>query len=104
MQLMKRFQKKVEDFICEHCGGQVVGNGFTNHCPHCLWSKHVDIDPGDRAASCGGLMEPALIEAVQEGYVITHQCAKCRHRKRNKTNSADDESLILEIAQRIAEA
>ena len=49
------FIRKTEDFICEHCGREVRGNGYTNHCPYCLWSKHVDINPGDRAAGCGGL-------------------------------------------------
>jgi Zn finger protein HypA/HybF involved in hydrogenase expression len=48
------FKRTIEDFTCEHCGEQVTGNGFTNHCPQCLWSKHVDIDPGDRLALCGG--------------------------------------------------
>ena len=43
------FTRKVEDFTCEHCGREVHGNGYTNHCPHCLHSKHVDVNPGDRA-------------------------------------------------------
>lgn len=45
---MKHFTKTVEDFICAHCGTHVRGNGYTNHCPECLWSKHVDNNPGDR--------------------------------------------------------
>ena len=59
---MKRFNRRIEDFTCEHCGTEVHGNGYTNHCPNCLWSKHVDINPGDRAADCGGLMEPIAVE------------------------------------------
>jgi len=54
----KLFQKKKEDFICEKCGFVNVGDGYTNHCQKCLWSKHVDINPGDRAEKCQGLMEP----------------------------------------------
>jgi hypothetical protein len=42
----KRFQKTVEDFVCEHCGHPVAGNGYTNHCSQCLWSKHVDDNSG----------------------------------------------------------
>ena len=55
---MKKFTKRKENFICENCGHFVVGNGFTNHCPNCFFSKHVDINPGDRLCSCNGLMKP----------------------------------------------
>ena len=48
----KKFQRKVEDFICEKCGTKNIGNGFTNHCFKCLWSKHVDINPGDVFLMC----------------------------------------------------
>jgi hypothetical protein len=51
----KNFQRVIEDFECEHCGHLEEGNGYTNHCTSCLWSKHVDINPGDRAAECQGL-------------------------------------------------
>lgn len=40
----KNFTRVIEDFICENCGTEVKGNGYTNHCPKCLWSKHVDKD------------------------------------------------------------
>jgi hypothetical protein len=35
---------------------------YRNHCPACLWSKHVDVQPGDRAATCRGLMRPDRVE------------------------------------------
>jgi len=53
-----KFKKRKEDFFCENCGENVSGDGFTNHCPKCLWSKHVDVFPGDRKGSCNGLMKP----------------------------------------------
>ena len=56
------FIRKTEDFVCENCGQEVKGNGYTNHCPRCLYSKHVDINPGDRASDCGGLMKPVAVE------------------------------------------
>ena len=48
-------------FTCEHCGREVVpltSGSYRNHCPFCLYSKHVDALPGDRMSECGGLMEP----------------------------------------------
>ena len=56
--VMRKFQRKKEDFICENCNKKVKGDGYTNHCPACLWSKHVDINPGDRLAECKGMMKP----------------------------------------------
>lgn len=85
----KKFQKKVEDFGCEHCGTNVVGNGYTNHCPKCLYSKHVDINPGDRLNSCGGMMKPVNIESKSGEFVIIHKCERCGQEKRNKTSPLD---------------
>lgn len=71
------------------------GNGFTNHCSECLWSKHVDIDPGDREETCGGLMKPIGVSERGGGYVITHRCVSCRVEKVNKADSGDNfEALI----------
>ena len=83
------FIKKIEDFTCLNCGQEVVGTGYTNHCPICLFSRHVDINPGDRAADCGGLMEPNKIELISGQYIITHQCLTCRAQKRNKAAEED---------------
>jgi len=94
-----KFIRRIEDFICENCGKKVKGNGFTNHCPYCLWSKHVDINPGDRNSSCGGLMKPIGIEKEGERYVITCRCIKCGHEKRNKTSEEDNFEEIISLAK-----
>ncbi len=96
---MKRFSRREEDFICAHCGAKVSGNGYTNHCPHCLYSKHVDINPGDRAAECGGLMEPVDVELKDGKYVLVHQCCKCGFIRRNKVAEADDFEAVLSISR-----
>lgn len=101
--MAKRFQRRVEDFRCEHCGLPVAGDGFTNHCPACLWSKHVDRQPGDRAAGCGGLMAPVAVETTRDGHVLTHRCQRCGHEKRNRAAPEDDFRVLLEIARARAE-
>ncbi|MCA9353982.1 MAG: RNHCP domain-containing protein [Candidatus Kaiserbacteria bacterium] len=93
----KKFTRTKEDFTCEKCGFFVEGNGYTNHCPKCLWSKHVDVNPGDRAASCQGLMEPIRVETKGDVYTITHRCTICNYEKRNKTTAQDDFDAILKI-------
>ncbi len=93
----KRFQRTTEDFTCERCGFSVNGNGYTNHCPKCLWSKHVDINPGDRQATCQGLMEPLGVELKSEEYIILHHCVKCGFEKRNKASKDDSFDVILQF-------
>jgi DNA-directed RNA polymerase subunit M/transcription elongation factor TFIIS len=98
----RRFARNVEDFVCEKCGNKVRGNGYTNHCPRCLHSKHVDINPGDRQSNCGGMMEPIAVESNSKGYIVTFRCTKCGATKRNKSAEGDDFEKILEIARESA--
>jgi DNA-directed RNA polymerase subunit M/transcription elongation factor TFIIS len=92
------FIKNKEDFVCEKCGNSVQGNGYTNHCPECLWSKHVDVFPGDRAGDCGGMMEPIRIEKKGREYTIVHKCTKCGLEKPNKALKEDNFQMIIQIA------
>lgn len=100
---MRRFQRTREDFTCEHCGAEVRGNGYTNHCPRCLWSKHVDINPGDRAEDCGGLMEPVDLELKDGRYVLVHRCQKCGFVRRNKVCDEDDFAAVIALSGRKVE-
>lgn len=93
----KRFSKKVEDFTCGVCGADVSGSGYTDHCPNCLWSRHVDINPGDRASKCGGLMEPMKTEHNRTGFIIEYKCKKCKTRKRMKAADKDNQELLFEL-------
>ena len=94
---MKQFNRIIEDFICEMCSTENFGNGYTNHCYRCLWSKHVDVNPGDRAANCGGLMEPVGAEQKSGEIIIVHKCIKCQHIKRNRAAADDDFDLLIEL-------
>ena len=85
----KKFQRAKEDFTCGKCGFFVRGNGYTNHCTHCLWSKHVDVNPGDRMALCGGMMEPISVETKSGEWIILHRCTVCRAEKKNKASKDD---------------
>lgn len=94
---MKSFTKTVEDFTCANCGAECRGNGYTNHCPHCLWSRHVDNNPGDRASSCHGMMRPVCVEKSGEGFIITHKCEKCGHTRRQHAAENDDMDALISI-------
>jgi hypothetical protein len=97
---MKKFTRTKENFVCEKCGTSVNGNGYTNHCPNCLWSKHVDINPGDRRATCGGLMEPIGVKVKSHSYTIIHECINCHKRIPNKASADDNRDVIAELSAR----
>jgi hypothetical protein len=93
------FTKVVEDFTCGHCGAKVRGTGYTNHCPKCLWSEHVDIEPGDRAEKCGGMMEPVGVEGSSPEYRIVHVCQTCGAVRRVDAARDDDPQAIVALAR-----
>ena len=99
----KKFTRTIEDFTCGHCGKTVTGNGYTNHCPHCLYSRHVDINPGDRAESCGGLMAPVALESKGTEWIVVHRCKICHAQRRCKT-LPEDSDAVLALARRLADA
>ena len=99
---VKKFQKRKEDFVCENCGYEVKGDGFTNHCPKCFFSKHVDIFPGDRLEDCGGLMELVDFYHSRGRYILTFKCQKCGYESSDKfREGVDDFDSFLKIVEGI---
>jgi len=92
------FRRVLEDFECRFCGESVKGSGYTNHCPKCLWSSHVDVNPGDRAAGCNGLMMPsAAVYERGDNFTIVHKCLKCGVTKRVKAAPKDNRHLLAAL-------
>lgn len=90
-----------EPFVCEHCGEEVMGGRYVNHCPRCLWSKHVDQEiPGDRASSCRGLMEPVGATQKHGKWRIVHECTKCGIERTVDAAHEDNSEKIIELTQR----
>ena len=93
-------RRGITSFRCRHCGADVpvraAGTAHRNHCPNCLWSRHLDDDtPGDRAADCGSAMEPIAVSVRGDGeWVLVHRCTRCDTLHLNRT-AADDNPLIL---------
>lgn len=73
--------RRDEAFQCITCGLEVMPGGATvrDHCPRCLRGLHVDVVPGDRAAGCGGVLEPVRMELRQGVVLIHYQCKRCGH-------------------------
>jgi hypothetical protein len=82
-------------FRCLNCGAFVStapprsGVRNRNHCPYCLWSRHLDwMDPGDRLSACkGGMPSIGLtFKRIRKKFVsgssgelmVIHRCVECR--------------------------
>ncbi|MBI3336332.1 RNHCP domain-containing protein [Candidatus Peregrinibacteria bacterium] len=97
------FIPRQESFQCGHCGADVQPlkkGSCRNHCPQCLYSKHVDeVGPGDRASICHGLMEPIGIEQKGQEFMICHRCTTCGILRRNKSAPDDDGDTMIRVMQ-----
>lgn len=97
---MKKFTMKDESFTCEHCHKEVKKLKYTarDHCPFCLYSKHVDILPGDRQNTCQGLLKPVAIEKFKDTYKIIYRCEKCGAYHKNIMAKDDNINFIIELS------
>ena len=97
--------RRADSFRCRHChldvSSDAPGTAHRNHCPACLWSRHLDDTPGDRAAECGGSMEPIAICVRGDGeWVLVHRCSVCHVVHLNRTAADDSPLLLLGLAAR----
>lgn len=97
---MKRFNQLDEEFICENCQKKVEKLNYTSrdHCPYCLYSKHVDINPGDRQNQCKGLLKPIGIEKYKNTYKIIYKCLICNQNHKNIMAKDDNFNKIIELS------
>lgn len=89
-----------ENFICENCNSTVLPLKYSarDHCPFCLYSKHLDIFPGDRNNNCHGLMKPIGIEKFKDTYKIIYKCEKCNEIHKNVMANDDDFDKIINLS------
>ncbi len=104
----------LNNFLCLNCHkfvslGENIGTVNRNHCPYCLWSKHVDKDiPGDRKALCQNLMKPIGLIFKYEGQdkwgklkegelMLVHQCLSCDKISINRIAGDDIPEEIIQI-------
>ena len=101
---MKKFNMIDEEFICENCNRNVPKLNYTarDHCPFCLYSKHVDINPGDRSNKCQGLLKGIGIEKYKNTYKIIYKCSKCAQLHKNIIATDDDFDIIIKLSSSIS--
>jgi hypothetical protein len=101
------------DFKCAHCGVIVCaehllsGVNNRNHCPYCLWSRHLDLyAAGDRLSACKGPMRPVglTVKHTRNKYaagggelMLVHECVECGRLSINRIAADDDAPNLFEV-------
>jgi hypothetical protein len=103
-------------FRCQHCGAYVhtlpmiAGVNNRNHCPYCLWSRHVDyLKPGDRMSACKAIMKPIGLTMKQgrDKYManktgelmLIHRCSDCSKLSINRIAADDQVEMVAGVYQ-----
>ena len=112
---MKAYQIDINaDFRCQHCGAYVsssralAGVSNRNHCPYCLWSRHLDLfEAGDRLAACKAPMRPVglTLKNSRNKYarigggelMLVHLCTDCERISINRIAADDVPQAIMEV-------
>ena len=94
-----------EAFTCKVCGRPVVpggaGSEHRNHCPNCLSSLHVDLEPGDRGSDCGGIMDPIAIWVRKGGeWAVINRCRRCGALSSNRIAADDNPMKLMSLAMK----
>jgi hypothetical protein len=100
-------------FRCTHCHAFVSSEpGFSgvrnrNHCPYCLWSRHLDLySAGDRLSACKASMRPVglTIKTTRKKYgtghgelMLIHACEECNAISINRIAADDDPHGVVNV-------
>lgn len=102
------------DFCCAHCQQHVSADALLagvynrNHCPYCLWSRHMDWrKPGDRLAACKAQMRPVglTVKRAHNKYaskksgelMLIHLCTDCGKISINRIAADDDNESVMDV-------
>jgi len=104
---------ETEGFRCARCGAFVIRDPLhsgvvnRNHCPYCLWSRHVDWQrAGDRMSACKGKMRPVGLALKRERnkyaadsgeLMLIHACEECGQVSANRVAADDCAEEILAV-------
>ncbi len=96
---MKKFKEIDVAFKCINCGYDVEPLGYTSrdHCPNCLYALHVDINPGDRASDCKGVLVPTDYEKYKDTFKIIYKCEKCGSIRKNILANDDNYDVFIKL-------
>jgi hypothetical protein len=98
-----RVESRDGTFRCRHCktvvGVPISGGRHRNHCPNCLYSRHVDERrPGDRASTCRSMMRAIGVRIRTGGeQELVHRCLGCGIERRNRVAADDNVVAVMHL-------
>lgn len=94
------FIQRNDSFDCVQCGKNVLPHPSSSrdHCPYCLTGLHVDNEPGDRANTCRGVLEPIGLEIRSGKQQIIYHCNRCQQTRRNIVAPDDNQERLVELS------
>lgn len=108
-----KFDQMTSDFKCKHCHQYIStdpalsGVNNRNHCPYCLYSRHLDLfEAGDRLSACKGEMRPVgvTLKQARKKYgrqqgelMLVHQCIDCGKISINRIAADDIAENMLSV-------
>lgn len=111
--MSRSYPQTFGDFKCAHCGHIVSsahwlsGVNNRNHCPYCLWSRHLDLyAAGDRLSACKAPMRPVALTCKRSRnkyasgrgeLMLIHHCMDCDDVSINRIAADDDANTILDV-------
>jgi hypothetical protein len=112
--LENQYHVSMYGFQCRHCQAYVYtqpmisGVQNRNHCPYCLWSRHVDhIQPGDRMSACKAIMQPIGLTVKRSlnkygvekagELMLIHCCKDCGKLSINRIAADDQVERLMEL-------
>lgn len=64
----------------------------------------MDVNPGDRAETCGGMMEPVGVEGTQDVRRIVHHCTLCGMVRIVRSAPNDDTKALFALMRSHADS
>ena len=101
---MKDDKDNKKEFRCMNCGRvstEDMAGEEPEHCPNCLYSIHLDNEPGDRSSDCHGRMEPIGVWVRKNGeWAVIHRCTRCGKVASNRVAADDNPMKLMGLAMR----
>ena len=61
----------------------------------------MDVNPGDRASSCSGMMEPVGVRQSHGEYDVLHHCQACNFERYTRVTKNDNLDIIVKLSANI---
>ncbi|WP_055481627.1 RNHCP domain-containing protein [Sphaerimonospora mesophila] len=96
---------RTETFGCVRCGLTVTaldpGGARRNHCPRCLYSRHVRDGVEGGPSECRSGMAPISIAVLRNGdWELIHHCTRCGELTSNPICDDDNQFILMRMAVR----